>query len=86
LNSGGLDAAVAQAVDPLYASGKREHGSREQMPLYEKRFWNRGYRGGGRNVYTLGINTDTWELQVRHMKFWRGQLKETSTHTVAFAS
>jgi len=47
--------------------------------IYEKRFWNRGYGGDGRIVCALGINTETGELQVRHMRFWRGQLKQAVT-------
>jgi hypothetical protein len=50
--------------------------------VYEKRFWNRNYLGG-RVVCALGINLKTGELQVRHMKFWRGQLQKTVTLPVS---
>ena len=47
--------------------------------IYEKRFWTRGYRGDSRIVCALGINMETGELQVRQMRFWRGQLKRAVT-------
>ncbi|TPI71803.1 hypothetical protein [Mesorhizobium sp. B2-8-9] len=53
------------------------------MTLQEKRFWNAGLRGGGREVYALGIDTETWELKVRYLKFWRGDLKEFAIFSIA---
>ena len=51
-------------------------GTGAMSTVYERRFWDRSYLSG-RIVCALGINMKTGELQVRHMKFWRGQLQKT---------
>ncbi len=46
------------------------------MPRYEVRFFNKRYAGGVREVYAVGIDSQTFEINVRCLKFVKEEVRE----------